>query len=142
MPIDPSRDPPRNRRRQAGSKATVRGLRRRSKVRALGPAGRRWGEAQVASLQLLVARLRTVFGMAITAELALRAQGAERDVEIADCLRGGVSEPLAGEIERLDLLAERERHFVGGPGFRRESGRVATRRGSMMRKGRPLHQRY
>ncbi len=139
MPIDPSRDPPRNRRRQAGSKATVRGLRRRSKVRALGPAGRRWGEAQVASLQLLVARLRTVFGMAITAELALRAQGAERDVEIADCLRGGVSEPLAGEIERLDLLAERERHIAAGLGSWGVSRRAATRRGSMMRKGRPLH---
>lgn len=139
MTIDPSGDPPRNRRRQAGSKATVRGLRRRSKVRTLAPAGRRRGEAEVASLQLLVARLRTVFGMAITAELALRAQGAERDVEIADCLRGGVSEPLAGEIERLDLLAERERHIVGGPGFRGGSRRTATRRAQIMRKRRPLH---
>ena len=139
MAIDPSRDQRRNRRRQGGSKATVRGLRRRSKARSPESAGRRWGEAQVASLQLLVVRLRTVFGMAITAELALRAQGAERDVEIADCLRGGVSEPLAGEIERLDLLAERERHIAAGLGSWGVSRRAATRRGSMMRKGRPLH---
>lgn len=90
----------------------VRGLQDRNLPRA---------DALVSSVELLAARLRTVFGTVITAELALRGQGAERDVEIADCLRGGVSEPLADHIERLEALAACVGHIGeedSGPGGR------------------------
>ena len=82
----------------------------------------------MSSLELLVIRLRTVFGTAITAELALRGQGAERDVEIADCLRGGVAGPLADQIERLEALAACVANIGGessGPGGRTKPRTIA-----------------
>ena len=140
MAIDPSRDHPRGRRRPIGSRATARGVRRRSKFRSPERTGVRRDGAEVSSLELLVGRLRTIFGTAITAELALRKQGAERDVEIADCLRGGVSEPLADQIERLGLLAEDEPRVTKGSGFRgRALRRTRARRARLTSKGRSLH---
>ena len=101
MAIDPNRKPPSQARRSLGSRSGRRGSRRLSSDGALrGPRGRA-ADADSGFLELLIMRLRVVFGTAITAELALRQQGAERDVEIADCLRAGVSEPLAGAIEQL-----------------------------------------
>ena len=73
---------------------------------------RRASNQDVGRLELLILRLRVVFGAAITAELALRQQGAERDVEIADCLRAGVSEPLSGAIEQLVGMGRGERQIT------------------------------
>ena len=66
-------------------------------------------DADTARVELLILQLRAMFGTVITAELALRQQGAERDIEIADCLRAGVSEPLGGAIEQLAVIGKRER---------------------------------
>ena len=139
MAIDPSRDHPRNRRHLIGSWTRVRGARRRSKIRSPERTGVRRDGAEVSSFHLLVARLRTIFGTAITAELALRRQGAERDLEIADCLRGGVSDPLADQIERLSLLAEREPRVSRGSRSPGGSRRTRARRARLVRKGRALH---
>jgi hypothetical protein len=126
MAIDPSRRHPLRERRPSPIESPQKARDRAGK----GGAGR---------LELLVLRLRVIFGIAITTELALRQQGAERDVEIADCLRAGVSEPLAGEIERLGVLTTRERRIAaetvsrgrsrGSPGAHRS--RRAKRRGSL-----------
>lgn len=138
MATDPSRNHPRDPRRPIGSRATARRVRRRSTARSPGATRQRRGDVEVSSVQLLVARLRMIFGTAVTAELALRAQGAERDVEIADCLRGGVSGPLADQIERFGVRTERERHSAVDSRLRGESRRIPTRRTRMTRKGRPL----
>ena len=55
-------------------------------------------------LTALGVRLRAIFGAAITAELALRQQAAEQDVEIADCLREGLCNALFDEIDKLDEI--------------------------------------
>ena len=38
-------------------------------------------------------RLKVIYGIALSAELALRKQDAEQDVDIAECLRSGVCIP-------------------------------------------------
>ena len=50
----------------------------------------------------IIPRLRAIYGMAITAELALRQQSAEQDPEVADCLRAGVCDPIADQIRLLE----------------------------------------
>ena len=111
MANDPSRDPPSVERRSSGTRPA-----RRNARRSIGRAPRAGGRRQVGpplwSLDLVVARLRVVFGTAVTAELALRAQGAERDIEIADCLREGVSVSLLAQMEHLSRLAERKRQVI------------------------------
>ena len=54
----------------------------------------------------LIPRLRAIYGMAITAELALRQQAAEQDPEVADCLRAGVCDPIADQIRALEEFTE------------------------------------
>lgn len=61
-------------------------------------------------LSMLVRRLRAIYGIAVTAEGALRHQAAEQDAEIADCLRGGVCDPVADEIRALQEITERHQH--------------------------------
>jgi hypothetical protein len=56
-------------------------------------------------LMLLARRLRGIYGIAVTAELGLRGQGADQDVEIADCLRIGVCDPIDEQIRELEALA-------------------------------------
>ena len=51
--------------------------------------------------------LRMIYGTAITAQLALRQQAGGQDKEIADCLREGVCNPLADEIDQVDELIRR-----------------------------------
>jgi hypothetical protein len=53
----------------------------------------------------LIPRLRAIYGMAITAELALRQQAAEQDLEVAHCLRTGVCDPIADQIRALEEFA-------------------------------------
>lgn len=61
-------------------------------------------------LRLVALRLRAIYGVAVTAERALREQAAEQDPEIADCLRVGVCDPIADQIEALQQLIEPRAH--------------------------------
>lgn len=63
-------------------------------------------------LSLVTLRLRAIYGTALAAELALRQQAAEQDSEIADCLRAGVCDPIADELQELDHLIDRLRHHT------------------------------
>lgn len=63
--------------------------------------------AQFRRLRLLLPRLRAIYGIAVTAELALRQQAAEQDPEVADCLRVGVCDPIANQLQEVeDLITE------------------------------------
>ena len=130
MGTDPSHDRSSAERRSSDSEP----LTRRSKrpEARLPKALRRRHVDACGNLNFVVARLRTVFGTAVTAELALRAQGAERDIEIADCLREGVSVPLAAQLERLSRIAEHEQRVAAGSV---PLGRLQRR--STSRRGRP-----
>ena len=113
-------------RRSSGSPpATPRAT--HAKARAPEALGRRQADAS-GKLDFVVARLRTVFGTAVTTELALRAQGAERDVEIADCLREGVSVPLAAQLDRLSRIAEHAQRLAAGSKPLSQSQRHSTPR--------------
>jgi hypothetical protein len=59
---------------------------------------------QFRRLSLLLPRWRTIYGTALTAELALRHQAAEQDPEVADCLRVGVCDPIAAQLHELEDL--------------------------------------
>lgn len=61
-------------------------------------------------LRLVALRLRAIYGVAVTAERALREQAAEQDPEIADCLRVGVCDPIAEQIEALQQFIEPRAH--------------------------------
>ena len=129
MAIDPNRKPPSQTRRSLRSRSGRRGARRASSDGSLRGLRGRVADADGGRLELLMLRLRVVFGTAITAELALRQQGAERDVEIADCLRAGVSEPLVGSIEQLAGLGRRERRMMADSERRdRSRGRSGANR--------------
>jgi len=58
-------------------------------------------------LTLVLPRLRGIYGVAVTAELALRQQDAEQDPEVADCLRDGVCDPIADQIRALEEVTGR-----------------------------------
>ena len=53
-------------------------------------------------LSLVIPRLRAIYGTAVTAELALRQEAAEQNLEVADCLRAGVCDPIADQIRALE----------------------------------------
>jgi hypothetical protein len=57
------------------------------------------------TLTMVVKRLQVMHAVAVTVERALRHQNCEQDVEIADCLRFGVSNPV---FEQATLIE----HFV------------------------------
>jgi hypothetical protein len=52
-------------------------------------------------LARLARMLEDVYAVSVTAETALLAQNADRDIEIARCLRVGVSEVVAVELLRI-----------------------------------------
>jgi hypothetical protein len=58
-------------------------------------------------ISALVRRLQAIYGIAVVAQHALRYQAAEQDVEIADCLRVGVCDPIADQIRALQEITER-----------------------------------
>ena len=140
MAIGPNRRHPARTRRPLGSRSNQRGSHRLSSDGSLrGPRGRAT-DADGGYIELLILRLRAMFGTAITAELALRQQGAERDVEIADCLRAGVSEPLAGAIEQLAGLGRRERRMMADSERRdRSRGRTGAHRSQRAGRRGALH---
>ena len=112
MAIGPNRRHPARTRRPLGSRSNQRESRRLSSGRSPWETRGHESPEGAGRLELIVLRLRVMFGTAVTAELALRQQGAERDVEIADCLRAGVSEPLSGAIEQLVGMGRGERQIT------------------------------
>ncbi len=60
----------------------------------------------VSDLVAISAHLQFVAGVAVALDLALRRQNAERDMELADCLRFGVIDSTARELERVRRLVE------------------------------------
>lgn len=140
MAIDPDRKPPSQARRSIRSWSSQRGSRRLSADGSpRGPRGRA-ADADGGRLELLILRLRVMFGTVITAELALRQQGAERDVEIADCLRAGVSESLGRAIEQLAVLGRRGKRITAESEPRsRSQGRTGTSQSQRARRRGALH---
>jgi hypothetical protein len=66
------------------------------------------GSAELIALLAGVARrLEDAYAVCVTAELALAAQNADRDAEIARSLRAGVSEVIAAELHRIGQAAVR-----------------------------------
>ena len=66
-------------------------------------------------LSALVRRLQIIYGIAVTAEAALRHQAADQDVEVADCLRAGVCDPVADQARDLEAFVEHCRAKVPKP---------------------------
>ena len=94
---------------------------RSSNSRRLPPPRHRGGNGSIAALPalpieqgrqltLIALRLRAIYGVAVTAERALREQSAEQDPEIADCLRVGVCDPIADQIEVLQQIIKHRAH--------------------------------
>ena len=63
---------------------------------------KRSNEEMAIELEELVLSLRAVYAVAVAAQLALRGQAAEQDLEIADALRVGVCDALGDRICELD----------------------------------------
>ncbi len=61
----------------------------------------------VTELTALSLRLRAIYATAVTAQLALRSQAAEQDLEIAAALRAGVCDALGERIRELgDIMLQ------------------------------------
>ena len=60
-----------------------------------------------AVLTALAHRLDDVYAICVTAETALTAQNADRDTEIARCLRAGVSDVISAELRRIRKAIDR-----------------------------------
>lgn len=73
-----------------------------------------FGAEQFRQLSLVIPRLRAIYGMAITAELALRQQAVEQIPEVADCLRVGVCDPIADQIRALEEVTAHSLHEAPG----------------------------
>jgi hypothetical protein len=65
------------------------------------------GEVLVTELTALSLRLRAIYATAVTAQLALRCQAAEQDLEIAEALRAGVCDALGDRIRELGDIMPR-----------------------------------
>jgi hypothetical protein len=64
-------------------------------------------DALIGELTEMAWRLAVVYCTCVTVQAALEGQGAERDGEFARCLRGGVSDTVSRQIERLHGLVGR-----------------------------------
>lgn len=98
-----------DRARLTDSNPSAQPPRRRRSAAAMTPNGTYPPDEGVRQLALIVLRLRVIYGTALSAELALRQQAAEQDPEIADCLRGGVCDPIADQIRDLEDVLHRLR---------------------------------
>lgn len=58
-------------------------------------------QLRLASLAL---KLKAIYGTALAVELALRKQNAERDVDLAECLRAGVCDVIAEQDQTIRSL--------------------------------------
>jgi hypothetical protein len=61
----------------------------------------------VRGLVMAALRLKVIYGTALAVELALRKQDAEQDVDIAECLRSGVCNPISEQADIIRTLVER-----------------------------------
>jgi hypothetical protein len=95
--------------RLTGSNPSTQPPRQRRSAGVMTPNGTCPPDEGVRQLALIALRLRLVYGTALSAELALRQQAAEQDPEIADCLRGGVCDPIADQIGDLEDVIHRLR---------------------------------
>ncbi len=73
---------------------------RKSIASKLRPRGRRLQDP----LADITRHLRVISAIAITTHIALRTQNCEQDADIAECLRHGVVDALATQIERIRRL--------------------------------------
>lgn len=87
----------------------ARGKLRRQRHKASAVAPPLPGLEALRELRLVTLRLRAIYGTAVAAELALRHQAADEDIEIADCLRAGVCDPIGDQVQRLQNIAKRFR---------------------------------
>lgn len=78
----------------------------RSKRRARAIT-KRSSEEMATELEELGLSLRAVYAVAVAAQLALRSQAAEQDLEIADALRAGVCDALGDGIRELSDIERR-----------------------------------
>ena len=65
------------------------------------------GDVMSMELTALCLRLRAIYATAVAAQLALRWQDAEQDLEIADALRVGVCDALGNGIRELSDIGRR-----------------------------------
>jgi hypothetical protein len=56
---------------------------------------------------MVALRLKVIYGTALAVELALRKQDAEQGVDIAECLRPGVCNPISEQADTMRTLVER-----------------------------------
>lgn len=61
----------------------------------------------VRGLVMVALRLKVIYGTALAVELALRKQDAEQDVDMAECLRSGVCNPISEQVDTMRTLVER-----------------------------------
>jgi hypothetical protein len=78
--------------------------RRRSVNPPSGSTSTAWTPALLAQLRDIVLRLELIYSTCVTAQLALEGQNSEQDHDIARCLRLGVSESAATQLERIEAI--------------------------------------
>lgn len=61
----------------------------------------------VRGLVMVALRFKVIYGTALSVELALRKQDAEQDVDIAECLRAGVCNPISDQAECMRSIVEK-----------------------------------
>ena len=66
-------------------------------------------------LVLVALRLKVIYGTALAVEFALRHQDADQDVELAECLRAGVCNPIGEQAEAVRLIVEQFGSFLPEP---------------------------
>ena len=62
------------------------------------------GDVMSMELTALCLRLRAIYATAVAAQLALRCQAAEQDLEIAEALRAGVCDALGDRLDELGAI--------------------------------------
>ena len=95
----------RNTARPAGSRERSGSAVRRRRPKASSRIETDRGELLTQLIRLAI-QIRGIYGTALAAQLALRRQAADHDVEIADCLRQGVCNPMTEQAQRLELIIE------------------------------------
>ncbi len=69
----------------------------------------------VRRLVLIALRLKAIYGTALAVELALRHQDADQDIDLAECLRAGVCNPIGEQAEAVRLIVERFGSYLPEP---------------------------
>ena len=103
---------PRPHRARSTTSSLVASSRRGGRVAGVSAAACRpiCSVAGLRRLSALARQLETIYAIAVAAEGALRHQAAEQDAEVADCLRVGVCDPIADQIQALREIAEHRKN--------------------------------